>query len=64
MKDIEKIKAYWMATMDMGEGREWWEQEVWNTTEGMQILMNWFDIELELGLTEEEMDRVIEEAGQ
>ena len=57
---LNKIKEYWMATMALGETREEMEQ-FWNTKEGMADLMNWFDNETEAGLTEEEMDEVIEE---
>lgn len=58
MMNMDKIKAYWMATMAMDETREEME-ELWETEEGMQDLMDWFDGELEAGLTEEEMDEVI-----
>lgn len=58
MRDIEKIKAYWMATMAMGETREEME-EAWSTEEGMEDLMDWFEDELEYGLTEEDMDEAI-----
>lgn len=54
MKNIEMIKAYWMATMAMGETREEME-ETWATEDGMQDLMDWFDGEIEVGLTEDEM---------
>lgn len=59
MKDINKIKAYWMATMSMGETMEEME-EIWNTEIGMEDLMDWFDAELEAGLTEDEMNESIE----
>lgn len=58
-KDINKIKDYWMATMTGSEDQDWMEENVWNTEEGMQDLMDWFDAEVELGLTEEEMDKEI-----
>lgn len=58
MKDINRIKAYWMATMAMSETREEME-EIWSTEEGMADLMDWFDGEIEAGLTEEEMDEAI-----
>lgn len=57
--DIETIKAYWMATMATGETREEME-EIWSTEDGMQDLTDWFDGELELGITEEEMIEEIE----
>lgn len=60
MRDTEKIKAYWMATMAMGETREEME-EAWSTEEGMEDLMDWFEDELEYGLTEEDMDEAIKE---
>lgn len=60
MADIDKIKDYWMATMDMGEGRDYWENEIWNTKEGMEDLIDWFNDEIECGLDKEEMERVIE----
>lgn len=59
MANIEKIKAYWMATMNLGETREEMEQ-FWSTEEGMEDLMDWFDGEIEAGLTEEEMDEEVE----
>lgn len=58
MKMLDKIKAYWMATMAMGETREEMEQ-FWNTEEGMADLMGWFEDEVEFGLTEEDMDEAI-----
>lgn len=61
MKDMNKIKGYWMATMAMDETHEEME-ELWNTEVGMQDLMDWFDDEIEAGLTEEEMDEAIESA--
>lgn len=60
MREMEKVKAYWMATMAMGETREEMEQ-LWSTEDGMVDLMDWFEAELELGLTEEEMDEAIKE---
>lgn len=61
MRDIEKIKAYWMATMAMDETREEMEQ-VWSTEEGIEDLIDWFEEELAQGLTEEEMDEAIKMA--
>lgn len=58
MKNIEMIKAYWMATMAMGETREEME-ETWATEDGMQDLMDWFNDEIEAGLTEGEMAEAI-----
>lgn len=58
MKDINRIKNYWMATMAMDETREQME-EIWSTPEGMEDLMYWFEEELENGLTEEDMDEAI-----
>ena len=58
MSNIEKIKSYWMATMATGETREQME-EIWRNPVGMADLMGWFNEELELGLTEEEMDEAI-----
>lgn len=57
-KDIDKIKDYWMATMNMGETREEME-EIWSTKDGLDNLMEWFDGEIEEGITEEEMDQAI-----
>lgn len=57
-KDIDKIKAYWMATMNMGETREEME-EIWSTKDGLDNLMEWFEGEIEEGITEEEMDKEI-----
>lgn len=54
MPDTNRIKDYWMATMAMSETREEME-EIWSTEEGMADLMDWFDNEIEAGLTEEEM---------
>lgn len=62
MRDINKIKEYWMATMAMDETREEME-ELWSTKIGMTDLMDWFDGEIEAGLTEEEMDEAIESVG-
>lgn len=59
MMNIDKIKDYWMATMATDETREIME-EIWSTEDGMQDLTDWFEAELELGLTEEEMDEAIE----
>lgn len=56
--EMERIKAYWMATMAMNETREDMEQ-IWSTEEGMADLMDWYEGELEAGLTEEEMDKAI-----
>lgn len=58
MKEINKIKDYWMATMAMDETREQME-EIWSTPEGMEDLMYWFDEELDNGLTEEDMNEAI-----
>ena len=55
---MDRIKDYWMATMAMGETREEMEQ-YWNTEEGMADLMDWYEGELEAGLTEEEMEEVL-----
>lgn len=60
MRELEKVKAYWMATMAMSETREEMEQ-FWSTEEDMEDLMDWFEDELELDLTEEEMDETIKE---
>lgn len=56
--NTETIKAYWMATMNLGETREEMEQ-FWSTEEGMEDLMDWFEGEIEAGLTEEEMNEVV-----
>lgn len=58
---IETIKAYWMATMAITETREQMD-EAWATKEGMQDLMDWYDAEIEAGLTEEDMQKAIAEA--
>lgn len=58
MPETNRIKDYWMATMVMDETREEME-EVWSTKEGMEDLIDWFEEELALGLTEEEMDEAI-----
>lgn len=57
-RDINKIKDYWMATMNMGETREAME-EIWSTKDGLDNLMEWFEGEIEEGITEEEMDKEI-----
>lgn len=57
-KDINKIKDYWMATMNMGETREAME-EIWSTKDGLDNLMEWFEGEIEEGITEEEMAKEI-----
>ncbi len=58
MPTTGRIKDYWMATMGMDETREDMEQ-VWSTEEGLEDLMDWFEEELDAGLTEEEMDEAI-----
>ena len=61
MPTTDKIKEYWMATMSRDETREDMEQ-VWSTEEGLEDLMDWFEEELDAGLTEEEMDEAIKMA--
>lgn len=55
---VKDIKSYWMQVEGMGESRQDMES-IWSTNEGMADLMDWWQRELDAGLTLDEMRRII-----